>query len=106
MIIFFLGLLSWISNLEIMKRLWGDDKSKVYEEIIYGIMKIGDFLWKGEKINGNDHDFVRIIENNNDFERENWKWWKTKEYGRERDDKKKIISHPHDLNNNEFKIIA
>jgi len=24
----------------------------------------------------------------------------------ERDDKKKIISHPHDLNNNEFKIIA
>ena len=34
-------------------------------------MKIGDFLWKGEKVNGNDHDFVRIIENNNDFEREN-----------------------------------
>jgi len=34
-------------------------------------MKIGDFLWKGEKVNGNDHDFVRIIENDIDFEREN-----------------------------------
>jgi len=45
--------------------------NRKFMEIIYGIMKIGDFLWKGEKVNGNDHNFVRIIENDNDFEREN-----------------------------------
>ena len=45
--------------------------NRKFMEIVYGIMKIGDFLWKGEKVNGNDHNFVRIIENDNDFEREN-----------------------------------